>query len=57
MQKPALYVELERRVDLPLLKSKFRNVRDLGTLKRENGSASGATYRLFLASDPPVPPL
>ncbi|HEY8194677.1 MAG TPA: glycosyltransferase family 39 protein [Hyphomicrobium sp.] len=57
LQKPALYVELERRVDLPLLRSKFRKVRELGTLKRENGSAAGATYRLFLASDPPVPPL
>jgi hypothetical protein len=57
LQKPVLYVELDRRVDLPLLKSKFRNVTEVGTLTRKNGSAAGATYRLFLASDPPAPPL
>jgi 4-amino-4-deoxy-L-arabinose transferase-like glycosyltransferase len=57
LQKPVLYVELDRRVDLPLLKSKFRNVMEVGTLTRKNGSAAGATYRLFLASDPPAPPL
>jgi 4-amino-4-deoxy-L-arabinose transferase-like glycosyltransferase len=57
LQKPALYVELDRRVDLPLLRSKFRKVTALGTLTRENGSPAGATYRLFLVSDPPVPPI
>lgn len=57
LQKPVLYVELDRRVDLPLLKSKFRHVTEVGTLTRKNGGAAGATYRLFLASDPPAPPL
>jgi 4-amino-4-deoxy-L-arabinose transferase-like glycosyltransferase len=57
LQKPALYVELDRRVDLALLKSKFRNVAALGSLTRENGSPTGATYRLFIASDPVAPPL
>lgn len=57
LRKPVLYVELDRRVDLPLLKSKFRTVTELGTLTRSNGSATGATYRLFLASDPIAPPL
>jgi 4-amino-4-deoxy-L-arabinose transferase-like glycosyltransferase len=57
LQKPVLYVELARRVELPLLKSKYRQITPLGTLTRDNGSAAGATYRLFLASDPPAPPL
>ena len=57
LQKPALYVELDRRVDLPLLNSKFRNVTALGTLTRQNGSATGATYRVFVVSDPAAPPL
>ncbi len=57
LQKPALFVELERRVSLPFLNAKFRKVVPLGTLKRDNGSAAGATYVLFLVSDPPVPPL
>jgi hypothetical protein len=57
LQRPALYVELQRRVDLGLLKSKFRKVTALGTLKRKNGSTDGATYVLYLVSDPPAPPL
>lgn len=57
LQKPALYVELDRRVDLALLKSKFRNVKEIGTLTRNNGLPGGATYRLFLVSDPPTPPI
>lgn len=57
LAKPALYVELERRVDLPLLHEKFRKIEQIATLKRENGSANGATYVLFLVSDPPAPPL
>ncbi|HEY8128428.1 MAG TPA: glycosyltransferase family 39 protein [Hyphomicrobium sp.] len=57
LAKPALYVELERRVDLPLLHEKFDKIEQIGTLKRENGSANGATYVLFLVSDPPAPPL
>jgi 4-amino-4-deoxy-L-arabinose transferase-like glycosyltransferase len=57
LRKPALYVELDRRVDLPLLKSKFRTVKELGALTRANGSDRGATYRLFLVSDPIAPPL
>jgi hypothetical protein len=57
VQKPALYVELQRRVDLPRLHAKFRKVEPLGTLKRDNGTATGATYVLFLVSDPPAPPL
>jgi len=55
LQTPALYVELDRRVDLSLLKSKFRNVTAIGTLQRDNGSATGATYQMFLASDPIAP--
>jgi 4-amino-4-deoxy-L-arabinose transferase-like glycosyltransferase len=57
LAKPALYVELERRVDLPLLHEKFRKIEQIGTLKRNNRSADGATYVLFLVSDPPAPPL
>lgn len=55
LQKPTLYVELDRRVDLPLLQSKFRHVSAVGSLTRKNGSDAGATYRLFLASDPVAP--
>jgi 4-amino-4-deoxy-L-arabinose transferase-like glycosyltransferase len=51
LAKPALYVELDRRVDLPLLRAKFRSVVPVGSLIRANGS-DGATYRLFLLSDP-----
>ena len=54
---PALYVELERRVDLPLLREKFRKIEPLGTLTRANGSRDGATYVVYLLSDPPAPPL
>lgn len=57
LEKPALYVELERRVDLPLMKQKFRKVEQVGTLTRANGSPAGATYVLYLLSDPPAPPL
>ena len=57
LEKPALYVELERRVDLPLMQRKFRKVEPLGTLTRANGSPGGATYVLYLLSDPPAPPL
>ncbi len=57
LSKPALYVELERRLDLPLLHEKFRKIEQIGTLKRDNGSATGATYVLFLVSDPIGPPL
>lgn len=57
LTRPALYVELERRIDLPLLHQKFRKVEQVGTLKRDNGSTDGATYVLFLVSDPSVPPL
>jgi hypothetical protein len=57
LAKPALYVELERRVDLPLLREKFRKIEPLGTLKRANGSPNGATYAVYLLSDPPAPPL
>lgn len=55
--KPALYVELERRVDLPLLRKKFAKIEPVGTLKRDNGSPNGATYVLFRVSDPIAPPL
>ncbi|WP_052699390.1 glycosyltransferase family 39 protein [Hyphomicrobium sp. 99] len=57
LEKPALYVELERRVDLPLMKQKFRKIEPLGTLTRANGTPGGATYVLYLLSDPPTPPL
>ncbi|WP_414462239.1 ArnT family glycosyltransferase [Hyphomicrobium sp. DY-1] len=56
VNRPALYVELERRVDLPLLKSKFGKIEKIGTLTRHNGSG-GATYVLYLVSDPIAPPL
>lgn len=57
LRKPALYVELDRRVDLDLLKSKFRTVTALGSLARTNGSATGAIYKVYLVSDPVAPPL
>ena len=57
LEQPALYVELDYRVDLPLLQSKFGSVTPLGSLTRRNGSAAGATYLLFLVSDPPEPPI
>ena len=57
LAKPALYVELARRVDMPLLKQKFRKIEPLGELSRPNGSANGATYVLYLVSDPPAPPV
>ena len=57
LAQPALYVELARRVDMPLLKQKYRKIEPLGTLTRANGSAKGATYVLYLLSDPPAPPL
>ena len=55
--KPALYVELQRRIDPELLKDKFGKVVPLGSLTRVNGTKDGATYQLFLVTDPPVPPL
>lgn len=57
VNRPALYVELERRVDLPLLKSKFGKIEKIGTLTRRNGVSDGATYVLYLVSDPIAPPL
>lgn len=57
LAKPALYVELERRLDLPLMREKFRKIEPLGTLTRANGSPNGATYVVYLLSDPPTPPL
>lgn len=56
LQKPALYIELNRRVDLALLKKKFAKIEKIGTLKRDNGSG-GAIYDLYLVSDPIAPPL
>lgn len=57
VNRPALYVELERRVDLKLLKSKFGKIEKVGTLTRANGVGDGATYVLYLVSDPIAPPL
>jgi Dolichyl-phosphate-mannose-protein mannosyltransferase len=57
LKRPALYVELQRRVDLPLLKSKFGTIRKIGTLTRDNGIGEGAIYVLYLVSDPIAPPL
>ncbi len=57
LAKPALYVELDRRVDLPLLEKKFAKIEKIGTLKRDNGSPDGATYVLYRVSDPIAPPL
>ena len=58
LKQPALYVELKRRVasDLGMVKEKYRKVTALGSLTRENGSATGAVYELYLLSDPPQPP-
>jgi 4-amino-4-deoxy-L-arabinose transferase-like glycosyltransferase len=58
LKQPALYVELKRRVDgdLPMVKEKYRKVTSLGSLTRENGSATGAIYELYLLEDPPQPP-
>jgi hypothetical protein len=57
LAKPALYVELDRRVDLPLLQKKFAKIEKIGTLTRDNGSPNGATYVLYRVSDPLAPPL
>lgn len=57
VKRPALYVELERRVDPHLLKSKFGKIEKVGTLTRHNGVGDGATYVLYLVSDPIAPPL
>ncbi len=57
LNRPALYVELQRRVDLPLLRKKFRSIQEIGTLQRDNGIANGATYVMYLVSDPLEPPL
>lgn len=57
INRPALYIELERRVDLPLLKRKFGKIEKIGTLRRDNGIPGGATYVLYLVSDPIAPPL
>jgi 4-amino-4-deoxy-L-arabinose transferase-like glycosyltransferase len=56
LAKPALYVELERRVDMRLLNSKFKTIRKVGTLVRKNGSGD-ATYVMYLVSDPIGQPL
>jgi hypothetical protein len=58
LKQPALYVELKRRVgsDTGMVKEKYRNVTPLGSLTRDNGSATGAVYELYLLSDPPQPP-
>ena len=55
--QPALYVELERRVDLPLLQKKFSKIVPLGSLKRDNGTREAANYLMFLVSDPAKPPV
>ncbi|MBS0234616.1 MAG: glycosyltransferase family 39 protein [Proteobacteria bacterium] len=57
LKKPALYVELQRRVQLPLLRQKFRKVEAVGTVKRANGTPEGATYEMYLVSNPVAPPL
>lgn len=57
LARPALYVELRRRVQLPLLREKFRNVREVGEVKRRNGIGDGATYVMYLVSDPVGDPL
>ena len=57
VNRPALYVELARRVDLPLLRKKFGSIRKIGTLTRSNGAPGGATYVLYLVSNPIAPPL
>lgn len=57
VDKPALYVELQRRVQLPLLQRKFRKIKEVGTVKRANGAPGGATYVMYLVSDPIAPPL
>ena len=57
VSRPALYVELERRVDLPLLHKKFRKIDAVGKLTRDNGSTAGATYVMYVVADPLAPPL
>jgi hypothetical protein len=57
VKQPALYVEIERRVEPSLLSAKFRKITPVGTLKRDNGSKEGAMYKLFLLDDAPQPPL
>jgi 4-amino-4-deoxy-L-arabinose transferase-like glycosyltransferase len=58
LKQPVLYIELKRRIDrdLPMVKEKYRNITALGSLTRDNGTATGAVYELYLLSDPPQPP-
>ena len=51
---PALYVELERRADKRLLASCFAEFRQTDTIRREDGTAAGAYYSVYIVSRPLV---
>lgn len=55
--QPALYVEIERRVSLPLLRQRFRQVVPLGTLERREGGQVLRVYAVYLLAEPKGDPL
>ena len=54
---PALFVELQRRTDVAMLRRRFKTVRELAPLVRAEGGVPIASYALILAADPVKPPL
>lgn len=57
LTQPALYIALKGKAAPELLRAKFAKVESLEPLKRDDGSAEGATYELYLVAAPPKPPL
>jgi 4-amino-4-deoxy-L-arabinose transferase-like glycosyltransferase len=49
---PALFVDLERRKDLPMLRKRFASVTALGGLSRSYRDQTLARYALYLLADP-----
>ena len=52
LRAPALYVELQRRADLALLRARFAAVEAAGTLTRSSGGVSIGTYVLYKVGEP-----
>ena len=57
LRSPAIYVELERRQALSMLREHFGSVTDLGKLTRSYRGTSLATYVLYRIADPIGPVL
>jgi 4-amino-4-deoxy-L-arabinose transferase-like glycosyltransferase len=51
-QKPALYIELDRRVHLAWLNQLFHDVREIEPVIKNNNEKSPAKYRVFYVSGP-----